>query len=73
VFPRYTAGTETRLTPVSAARAVYELSVAGYEVKRELDAELVNRLVNWVAPLRCYQLQVGELSSAVSSVREVLV
>ncbi len=72
IFPRYKVAAKTQLTKLSPARAIYELSVAGYAVKHELNSELVSRLAAWIAPISCYQLQVGELNSAVSTVRNIL-
>ena len=72
VFPKYQAATSSKLTPISSAKALYRLAQAGYAVTGELSPELVSTLVDWVGNHACYELQVGDLDTAVSAVRELL-
>ena len=72
VFPKYVAGAQTLLTPVSAAKAFHRLAMSGYAVPGELDSRVVAALIDWVSVQECYELQVGDLKSAVSVVRELI-
>jgi hypothetical protein len=72
VFPQYEAESQTQLTRVSAAKAFYRLAAAGYAVPGELSPGVVSALLDWIGRQECYELQVGDLDHAVSSLRELL-
>jgi hypothetical protein len=72
IFPRYAAGSQTQLTPISTAKAFYRLAAAGYAVPGDLTPEVVTALLDWISCQECYELQVGDLDHAVSTVKELL-
>ncbi len=72
VFPRYEAGVPTELTRLTAAKALYMLAEAGYAVPGQLEPDVVEELTEWISRLECYELRLGDLSSAVSVIKELL-
>lgn len=73
VFPRYEAGARTGLTELTAAKALYRLAEAGYAVPGQFGPDVVEELIAWISRLECYELRLGDLNSAVSAIKELLV
>ncbi len=71
VFPRFEAGTATKLEPIARARAFAKLAVNSfnYEVLGPVAFDAVGRLI---ARCECYRLSYGELAEAVSLIGELL-
>ena len=72
VFPRYQPELPTRLSRISPADALCRLAEAGYDMKGGLDTERVKELVDWIAGISCYELQVRDLREAVSRIAALL-
>ena len=73
VFPSYQPELPTALTRISPADALCRLAEAGYDMKGGLDTERVKELVDWIAGISCYELQVRDLPEAVSRIAALLV
>jgi hypothetical protein len=71
VFPRYREGSAARLTPISAAEGLWRLTEAGYDVQGRLTAAVVEQLIDWIAPIPCFEFRYGELPEAVTTVRRL--
>lgn len=71
VFPRYLAGAETTLTPMTRAEAVVELAHNGFnfETFKRRGFDLLCRLAR---SADCYRLRVGDLDEAVETIRGIL-
>lgn len=72
VFPRYQPEQTTQLSSISPADALCRLTEAGYDMECGLDTERVEELIDWIAGLSCYELQVHDLREAVSRVTDLL-
>jgi hypothetical protein len=72
VFPEYVAGAPTRLAPLSTARAFARIAEAGYAVPGEPTPPVVAALIGWLDSQVCYELKVGDLDSAVTTMAELL-
>jgi hypothetical protein len=72
VFPEYKAGEQTRLLPLSSAAALHRLSVAGFALSGDTTPELVQALIDWIQPLPCYVLRVGQLDAGVALLKGML-
>ena len=73
VFPEYREHGETRLEPLTAAAALYRLSLAGYAVPGGHNTpDLVQRLIDWIRSVPCYALQVGDLDAGVRALASIL-
>ncbi len=73
VFPRYRAGAPTRLAPVRRTEALRRLLDECLALRLTLNDELVERLVEWIAGIACFELEHGDLDTAVSALRELCV
>lgn len=72
VFPRYDAAMPTVLMPLNHAEAIWRIAEGGYAVPGQLDKDGVERLIDWITPLPCYELSVGKLDDAVRALEALL-
>jgi Coenzyme PQQ synthesis protein D (PqqD) len=72
VFPKYEVGGSTTLTALGAGEALYRVAEAGYAVPGRLETERVEDLIDWIAQLDCYELQIGDLDKAVCLIKDLL-
>jgi hypothetical protein len=69
VFPKYIAGTETALTPISRVEALSRLMEECLVVPVPLTLRRIQSLVRWIKGVRCFDLKMSSLDQAVSLVR----
>jgi len=72
VFPKYAMGKPTALRRLGGAEALYRVAEAGYAIPGSLDKDRVEHLINWIAPLDCYELQIDNLDQATYLIKELL-
>jgi hypothetical protein len=68
VFPKYVAGGETALTPLSRVDALSRLMEECLAVPVPLTLPRVQRLVRWIRQVECYDLKMASLDEAVAKV-----
>jgi hypothetical protein len=71
-LPRYNTDKPNALTPLSHAEALWRIAEGGYPVPGQLDRGRVEGLIDWIAPLPCYELSVGKLEDTVHELEELL-
>jgi hypothetical protein len=69
VFPKYVAGAETALTPVSRVDALNRLMEECLAIPVPLTLRRIQRLVRWIKGIDCYDLKMSSLDQAVNLVR----
>jgi hypothetical protein len=70
IFPRYGADFETELRPISRADALHRMIHECMIPPRSLDERRVEKLVQWMRTLECYELPMSSLGKAVELVTE---
>lgn len=71
VFPRFTPDAKTELVPISRPDALRRLMHECLVLPNLLDEARVEKLVQWMRRLDCYELPMSSLGDAVDCVREV--
>jgi hypothetical protein len=71
VFPQYRAGKPTALKPLGHAEALWRIAEGGYAVQGRLNQTEVERLIDWILPLPCYELSIGSLEGAISELERL--
>ncbi|MBX3502621.1 MAG: PqqD family peptide modification chaperone [Alphaproteobacteria bacterium] len=71
VFPHYHPAHETRLVPLSRARALERLLPEVYCLSGTLDAANLDALIAWIGRVECYELPLSSLDAAVAEVRQL--
>lgn len=71
VFPRYTAGAETRLEALSELDALAEFLSECVVVDTRLDQDKVEQLIDWFSLIPCYRLEFADLGQAIERVRGI--
>ena len=69
VFPKYIAGSETALTPLSRVEALNRLMEECLAIPVPLTLRRIQRLVRWIKGIDCYDLKMSTLDQAVRLVR----
>ena len=69
IFPKYVAGAETTLTPLSPVDALGRLMEECLVVPVPLTLRRIRRLVRWIGQIRCYDLKMSSLEQALTLVR----
>jgi hypothetical protein len=72
IFPKYVRAAPTSLRRLGTAEALYRVAEAGYAIPGHLDKDRVEDLIDWIARLDCYELQMGDLGEAVDKIKELL-
>lgn len=72
VFPKYAIGKPATLSRLGTAEALYRIAEAGYAIPGGLDRIRVEELIEWIARLDCYELQMGDLGEAVHKLKDLL-
>ncbi len=72
VFPHYVAGRDIELKSISTADGLSLLTAAGYDVPGELNADVVQNLIDWITHVPCYEIYFSHLEDAVSVLKELL-
>jgi hypothetical protein len=72
VFPRYRQGTETMSRVLSPPEALARLLAQCLNVGRKLDHATVERLVRWISPLPCAEIEYGSSEPACDVVGALL-
>jgi hypothetical protein len=71
VFPRYTAGADTVLRPVSRPEALRRLMAECLVLPNLLDGAGVASLARWIRSVETYELTMGSLAQAVGEVQRL--
>jgi hypothetical protein len=72
VFPQYLPHSRTELFSMSKIDALRRIHSAGCEASPLMDSKIVEELLEWIEGIDCYEMHVQSLSSAVSSIEELL-
>jgi hypothetical protein len=71
VFPKYVAGGETALTPLSRVDALSRLMEECLAVPVPLTLQRVRRLVRWIRQVECHDLKMASLDEAVAKAKSL--
>ena len=71
VFPRYEAGGETRVNPLSEAQGLRRLLDESLVLPDLLDRQKVERLVDWARQVQFYDLRMSSLEAGVRAVHDL--
>jgi len=72
IFPRYTPGAKTHLSPVSAKEALTKITEASYQVQNHMDQEKFELILKNLISLPKYMLVYSDLDDAISTIDSVL-
>ncbi len=68
IFPRYKAGADTHLRPITKPEALRRLLQECLAVPKLLDRAGVENLVQWTRQMGCYELLTGSLAEAIRTI-----
>jgi len=72
IFPKYTPGAKTSLTPISAKEALLKINEASYQVQDNMDADKFELILENLISLPKYTLVYSDLDEAISTVDRLL-
>ena len=72
IFPKYTPGAKTSLTPISAKEALYKINKAYYQVQHDMDENKFELILKNLISLPKYTLVYSKLDEAIKAIDGLL-
>jgi len=72
IFPKYTPGAKTSLTPISAREALYKINEASYQVQHDMDENKFELILKNLISLPKYTLIYSNLDEAINAIDGLL-
>ena len=72
IFPKYTPGAKTSLTPISAKETLLKINEASYQVQDHMDVNKFELILENLISLPKYTLVYSDLDEAVATINELI-